>query len=98
MPPHGQGRQPLLHQGAVARRRHHPSHPARTTDLGETWQFSVAAKPVEREFTRFDGTKVTALERFNYARVATHPTDPTRLSVGFVVSTAEALTPCATGA
>jgi len=66
---------------------------ARTTDLGETWQFSVAAKPVEREFTRFDGTKVMALERFNYARVATHPTDPKRLSVGYVVSTAEALTP-----
>ena len=66
---------------------------ARTTDLGETWQFSVAAKPVEREFTRFDGTKVMALERFNYARVATHPTDPKRLAVGFVVSTAEALTP-----
>ncbi len=66
---------------------------ARTSDLGETWQFSVAAKPVEREFTRFDGSKVTALERFNYARIATNPTDPKRLSVGYVVSTADALTP-----
>jgi len=66
---------------------------ARSTDLGETWQFSVVAKPVEREFTRFDGTKVTALERFNYARLATHPTDPKRLSVGFRVETADALTP-----
>lgn len=66
---------------------------ARSTDLGETWQFSVAARPVEREFTRFDGSKVTALERFNYARIATHPTDPKRLSVGYVVSTADALTP-----
>ncbi len=66
---------------------------ARSTDLGETWQFSVVVKPVEREFTRFDGTKVTALERFNYARVATHPTDPKRLSVGFRVETAESLTP-----
>jgi hypothetical protein len=66
---------------------------ARSTDLGETWQFSVVATPVEREFTRFDGSKVTALERFNYARVATHPTDPKRVAVGFRVETAEALTP-----
>ncbi len=66
---------------------------ARTTDLGETWQFSIVAKPVEREFTRFDGSKVTALERFNYARLATHPTDPKRVAVGFRVETAEALTP-----
>ena len=66
---------------------------ARSTDLGETWQFSVAARPSEREFTRFDGTKVTNTERFNYARLATHPTDPKRLSVGFRVETAEALTP-----
>ena len=66
---------------------------ARSTDLGETWQFSVAARPTEREFTRFDGSKVTALERFNYARLATHPTDPKRLAVGFRVETAEALTP-----
>ncbi len=66
---------------------------ARSTDLGESWQFSVVATPVEREFTRFDGSKVMALERFNYARLATHPTDPKRLSVGFRVETAEALTP-----
>lgn len=66
---------------------------ARSTDLGETWQFSVVAKPAEREFTRFDGTKVTATERFNYARLATHPTDPKRLSVGYRVETAEQLTP-----
>ena len=66
---------------------------ARTTDLGETWQFSVAAKPVERDFIKPDGSTVRALERFNYARVATHPTDPKRLSVGFRVETAEAMTP-----
>ncbi|HEV2759861.1 MAG TPA: hypothetical protein VGV86_09875, partial [Acidimicrobiales bacterium] len=66
---------------------------ARTTDLGETWQFSVAAKPVERDFVKPDGSTVRALERFNYARVATHPTDPKRLSVGFRVETAEAMTP-----
>ena len=66
---------------------------ARSTDLGETWQFTVVATPVEREFTRFDGTKVMAGERFNYARIATHPTDPKRISVGFVVSTASSVTP-----
>ncbi len=66
---------------------------ARSTDLGETWQFSVVAKPTEREFTRFDSTKFSALERFNYARLATHPTDPKRLSVGFRVETADAFTP-----
>lgn len=66
---------------------------ARTTDLGETWQFSVAVKAVERDFVRPDGSTVRALERFNYARVATHPTDPKVLSVGFRVETAEAITP-----
>jgi len=66
---------------------------ARSTDLGETWQFTVVAKPVEREFTRGDGTKATAVERFNYGRVATHPTDPTRVAVGFVVSAGSPVTP-----
>jgi hypothetical protein len=53
----------------------------------------VVAEPETRDFTLFDGTTVEATERFNYARVATHPTDPKRVAVGFRVESAESLTP-----
>ena len=66
---------------------------ARSTNLGSTWDFAVVAEPEKRDFTLFDGTTVETTERFNYARVATHPTDPKRVAVGFRVEAAESLTP-----
>ncbi len=66
---------------------------ARSTNLGSTWDFAVVAEPETRDFTLDDGTTVEATERFNYARVATHPTDPKRVAVGFRVESAESLTP-----
>jgi len=66
---------------------------ARSTNLGSTWDFTVVAEPEKRDFTLFDGTTVETTERFNYARVATHPTDPKRVAVGFRVEAAESLMP-----
>jgi len=51
------------------------------------------AEPERREFTDVDGSKVEAIERFNYARVAAHPTDPERVAVGFRVEAGEVLMP-----
>ncbi len=66
---------------------------ARSSDLGKTWQFTVVAKAQDREFTLADGKKVSAMERFNYARVAADPNDPKRVSVGFRLETATSLSP-----
>lgn len=56
---------------------------ARSHDLGRTWEFSVIKKAEEREFPKPDGSKVRDLERFNYVRLAVHPTDPKRVYAGF---------------
>lgn len=66
---------------------------ARSTNLGSTWDFTLVAEPERREFTNVDGSKVEAIERFNYARVAAHPTDPERVAVGFRVEAGEVLMP-----
>jgi hypothetical protein len=56
---------------------------ARSRDLGETWQFAIIKRAEEREFAKQDGSTVRDVERFNYARLATHPTDPKRVYAGF---------------
>lgn len=66
---------------------------ARSSNLGSTWDFVVVAEPQKRDFTLYDGESVNAIERFNYARVAAHPTDPDRVAVGFRVEAGESLSP-----
>ena len=58
---------------------------ARSTDLGTTWQFTIVKRSQERDFVKIDGTNVKALERFNYVRMAVHPTDPDIVAVGYRV-------------
>jgi len=58
---------------------------ARSTDLGTTWEFTVVRRSQERDFTKIDGTTVRAQERFNYVRMAVHPTDPDIVAVGYRV-------------
>lgn len=61
---------------------------ARSTDLGATWQFTVVARSQTREFRMLDGTTMMEQERFNYVRIAVHPTDPERVYVGYRVEAA----------
>jgi hypothetical protein len=56
---------------------------ARTKDLGRTWDYSVLKKSEERDFPKPDGTSARDFERFGYIRLATHPTDPSRVYVGY---------------
>src|SRR5215210_2563551 len=56
---------------------------ARTKDLGRTWQYTVIKKSEERDFPKPDGTSTRDFERFGYIRLATHPTDPSRVYVGY---------------
>lgn len=63
---------------------------ARSTDLGETWEFSVIAASEEVEYTTRDGETLTEGERYGYVRMATHPTDPDLVYAGFRVQPAEA--------
>ncbi|MDP8927880.1 MAG: hypothetical protein M3O70_04670, partial [Actinomycetota bacterium] len=58
---------------------------ARSTDLGETWEFSFIRRSTEREFLLGDGTTKTAAERYAYVRMAVHPTDPNLVYAGFRV-------------
>ena len=60
---------------------------ARSTDLGETWQFTVLERGAnEVEFSKPDGTKVMDTGRYNRLRLATHPTDPKRVYAGLLVN------------
>lgn len=56
---------------------------ARSTDLGKTWQYTIVKKSEERDFPKPDGTTARDFERFGYVRLAVHPTDPSRVYVGF---------------
>lgn len=56
---------------------------ARTKDLGRTWEYSIVKKSEERDFPKPDGTTARDFERFGYIRLAVHPTDPTRVYVGY---------------
>jgi hypothetical protein len=56
---------------------------ARSRDLGRTWQYTVVKRSEERDFPKPDGTTARDFERFGYVRLATHPTDPKRVYVGF---------------
>jgi hypothetical protein len=56
---------------------------ARTKDLGRTWEYSIIKKSEERDFAKPDGTTARDFERFGYIRLAVHPTDPTRVYVGY---------------
>jgi hypothetical protein len=56
---------------------------ARSSDLGETWQYTIVKKSEERDFPKPDGTSARDFERFGYVRLAVHPTDPERVYVGF---------------
>ncbi len=63
---------------------------ARSTDLGESWEFSVIAASEEVEYTTRDGQTLTQGERYGYVRMATHPTDPDLVYAGFRIQPAEA--------
>lgn len=56
---------------------------ARSTDLGETWEYTIVKKSEERDFPKPDGTTARDFERFGYVRLAVHPTDPMRVYAGF---------------
>ncbi|MEX2289070.1 MAG: sialidase family protein [Mycobacteriales bacterium] len=66
---------------------------ARSSNLGSTWDFVVVAEPEKRDFTLYDGKQAKVIERFNYARLAAHPTDPDRVAVGFRVEVGETVSP-----
>jgi hypothetical protein len=62
---------------------------ARSTDLGETWQFTTIVKGTDPiEFTRADGSKVTDTVRYNRIRMTTHPTDPKLVYAGIMAGPA----------
>ncbi|HEV2766232.1 MAG TPA: sialidase family protein [Acidimicrobiales bacterium] len=63
---------------------------ARSTDLGETWEFSVIAESQEVEYVTRDGETITEGERYSYTRMAVHPTDPNLVYAGFRVQPAQA--------
>lgn len=63
---------------------------ARSTDLGETWEHAVIAESEVVDYTTRDGETVSEGERFGYARMATHPTDPDRIYAGYRVQPAMA--------
>ncbi|MDP9005555.1 MAG: glycoside hydrolase [Actinomycetota bacterium] len=63
---------------------------ARSTDLGETWEFSVIAESEQVEYTTTDGETITEGERYGYIRMAVHPTDPNLVYAGFRVQPAQA--------
>jgi hypothetical protein len=56
---------------------------ARSSDLGETWQYTIIKRSEERDFPKPDGTTARDFERFGYVRLAVHPTDADRVYVGF---------------
>jgi len=56
---------------------------ARSTDLGQTWQYTVLKKSEERDFKKPDGSTARDFERFGYVRIAVHPTNPKVVSVGW---------------
>ncbi|MGH9182531.1 MAG: sialidase family protein [Acidimicrobiales bacterium] len=56
---------------------------ARSTDLGESWDFTIIDRSSEEEFTAGDGSSLTALQRYEYIRMAVHPSDPNRVYVGW---------------
>ena len=56
---------------------------ARSKDLGATWEYTVLKKSEERDFPKPDGTSARDFERFGYIRLAVHPTDPSRVYVGY---------------
>ncbi len=56
---------------------------ARSKDLGKTWEYTIIKKSEERDFAKPDGTTARDFERFGYIRLAVHPTDPSRVYVGF---------------
>jgi len=62
---------------------------ARSSDLGETWQFTIIVKGTDQiEFTKPDGSKARDTVRYNRLRMAVHPTDPKRVYAGIMSSPA----------
>lgn len=62
---------------------------ARSTDLGETWQFTTIVKGTDEiEFTKPDGSKAKDTVRYNRLRMAVHPTDSKRVYAGIMSSPA----------
>ena len=62
---------------------------ARSTDLGETWQFTTIVKGTDEiDFTKPDGSKAKDSVRYNRLRMAVHPTDPKRVYAGIMSSPA----------
>jgi len=63
---------------------------ARSSDLGETWEFTIIAKGSDQyEFTKRDGSKVSDVARYNRLRMAVHPSDSSKVYAGIMVSPAE---------
>lgn len=60
---------------------------ARSTDLGATWSFTTVVRGEnEFEFTKADGTKQKDKGRYNRLRMAVHPSDPSRVYAGIMIS------------
>ncbi|MGH9277230.1 MAG: exo-alpha-sialidase [Acidimicrobiales bacterium] len=56
---------------------------ARSDDLGDTWQFATLAAPEEKEWKKYDGTTVRALENYQATRMAVSPANPDVVVAGF---------------
>lgn len=62
---------------------------ARSTDLGETWQFTTIVKGTDEiDFTKPDGSKAKDTVRYNRLRMAVHPRDAKRVYAGIMSSPA----------
>ncbi len=61
------------------------AYAARSTDLGETWEYATIAASEEVEYTTREGETLMEGERFAYVRMATHPSDPDLVYAGFRV-------------
>ncbi|MDQ4070276.1 MAG: glycoside hydrolase [Actinomycetota bacterium] len=62
---------------------------ARSTDLGESWQFTTIVKGTDEiDFTKPDGSKAKDTVRYNRLRMAVHPRDPRRVYAGIMSSPA----------
>jgi len=56
---------------------------ARSTDLGRTWQFTMLATAEEKDWKKYDGTTVKALENYQANRMAVSPVDENVVIAGY---------------
>jgi hypothetical protein len=56
---------------------------ARSTDLGDTWQITMLATAEEKEWRKYDGSTVRALENYQATRIAVSPVDKNVVIAGY---------------